>query len=108
MKRLHRPDLYAWSRFAEGRDIDFNSVAWVRAGGNVLIDPLPMSDHDRAHLQNLGGAAIIVITNSDHVRAAQSLAEQFGAELCGPQAERDTFPLRCVRWLGEGDEPAPG
>ena len=64
MKRLHRPDLYGWSRFDEDRNIDFHSVLWVRPEGNVLIDPLPLSVHDRAHLESLGSASIIVITNS--------------------------------------------
>lgn len=108
MKHLHRPDLYAWSHFDESRDIDFHGVAWVRRGGNLLIDPLPMSEHDRAHLRSLGGAAWIVVTNSDHVRGAQALAEAFGAELWGPRAEREGFPLACARWLGDGDEPLPG
>src|SRR5262249_21126113 len=94
--------------FDESRNIDFNSVAWVRPGGNVLIDPLPMSEHDRAHLQSLGGAALIVVTNSDHTRGAQALAQQFGAALCGPQAEREGFPLPCTRGPGDGDEPVPG
>lgn len=108
MKSLHRPDLFAWSRFDESRNVDFHSVAWVRPGGNLLIDPLPMSEHDRAHLQVLGGAAWIIVTNSDHSRGAQALAEAFGAMLCGPRAERETFPLVCARWLGDGDEPLPG
>ncbi len=108
MKRLHRPDLYAWSCFDESRDIDFNSVAWARPGGNVLIDPLPMSEHDRAHLESLGGAALIVITNSDHIRGASDLAAHFGAVLYGPRAERDRFPLACAHWLDDGDEAVPG
>lgn len=108
MKRLHRPDLFGWSTFDESRDIDFHSVAWVRPGGNVLIDPLPMSAHDRGHLEALGGAAVIIVTNSDHTRGAQSLAQHFGATLCGPRAERDDFPLPCTQWLADGDEPTPG
>jgi hypothetical protein len=108
MKLLHRPDLFAWSCFDERRNIDFWSVAWVRSGGNVLVDPLPMSEHDRAHLERLGGAMLVIVTNSDHTRGAQSLAQQLGAALCGPRAERDGFPLPCDRWLGEGDEPVPG
>jgi glyoxylase-like metal-dependent hydrolase (beta-lactamase superfamily II) len=108
MKRLHRPDLYAWSSFDESRDIDFNSVAWIRPEGNVLIDPLPMSEHDRSHLAQLGGAALIIITNSDHARDATRLAQHYGAALLGPRAERDGFPVPCTQWLGEGDEPVPG
>ena len=42
-------------------------------------------------------------------RGARSrVAERFRAALAGPRAERGTFPLTCERWLGDGDEPAPG
>lgn len=108
MKRLHRPDLFSWSVFDESRDIDFNGLAWIRPGGNVLVDPLPMSAHDRAHLERLGGAAWIIVTNSDHTRAAAELAQHFGAALAGPRAECDGFALPCTAWLGDGDEPVPG
>ncbi len=108
MKSLHRPDLYAWSTFDTERNVDFNSIAWIRAEGNVLIDPLPLLDHDWKHLQSLGGAAYIVITNSDHLRDAQEIALKTGAQVAGPQGEQATFPIRCDRWLKEGDEVAPG
>ncbi len=108
MKRLHRADLYAWSVFDEARDVDFNGVLWARPEGNVLVDPLPMTPHDRAHLASLGGAAWIVVTNSDHVRAAQALATETGARLAGPREERDTFPIACDRWLADGEAIVPG
>jgi glyoxylase-like metal-dependent hydrolase (beta-lactamase superfamily II) len=108
MKQAHRPDLFVWSQFDQPRNLDFHSLAWIHPRGNVLIDPLPMSEHDRAHLETLGGAASIVITNSDHTRAAQALAEQFHATLCGPRAERERFPFACTRWLGDGDEVVEG
>jgi hypothetical protein len=108
MKRLHRADLYSWSVFDEARDVDFNGVAWVRPEGNVLIDPVPMSPHDRAHLAGLGGAAWIVVTNSDHVRAAAELAKDLGASVAGPRAEKDHFPIACDRWLGDGEQLVPG
>ncbi len=108
MKTLHRPDLFCWSTFDESRNVDFHGWAWTRSDGNVLVDPLPMSAHDEAHLRELGGAAWIVVTNSDHTRAARELAARFGAELAGPAAERDTFPFPCGRWLASGDELVPG
>jgi glyoxylase-like metal-dependent hydrolase (beta-lactamase superfamily II) len=108
MKQAHRQDLFVWSHFDESRNIDFHSLAWTRPDGNVLIDPLPMSEHDLAHLQSLGGAAHIAITNSDHIRDARALAERFGAELCGPLAERETLALPCQRWLDDGDSIVPG
>ena len=108
MKRLHRPDLFGWSLFDESRNLDFHSVLWQRAGGNVAIDPLPLSPHDRKHLEELGGVALVVVTNSDHTRAAESIAKEHGARLAGPAAERATFPFACDLWLADGDEPVPG
>lgn len=108
MKLLHRPDLFSWSTFDTSRNIDFHGLAWIRPGGNVLIDPLPMSEHDVAHLTALGGAKHIVITNSDHTRAAQGLAKHFDSELYGPAGERDSFPFSCARWLRDGDEVVAG
>ncbi len=105
MKNTHRPDLFMWSRFDEARNVDFNALAWIREGGNVLIDPLPLSDHDRAHLESLGGAKHIVVTNSDHLRDAVALAARFDAELAGPAQEPD---LPVARRLAEGDEVVPG
>ena len=106
MKRLHRKDLYGWSKFHEPINVDFNSVLWVREGGNVVIDPLPLSPHDLAHLQQLGGAAFIVITNSAHLRGALELQKATGAKLLGPAAEGEK--LACDRYLTDGEEVVPG
>lgn len=108
MKLLHRDDLFGWSQFNEERNLDFHSVLWVRSGGNVVIDPLPLTPHDRAHMEALGGVAWIVVTNSDHVRATRELAAATGAQVAGPRAEKETFPIRCDRWLGDGEEVVPG
>ena len=108
MKRLHRPDLFGWSEFNQDRNIDFHSVVWVRPEGNVVIDPLALSDHDEAHLRELGGVAWIVVTNSGHARDSSKLAERTGAQLVGPSQEGDHFPLECARWLTDGDVVVPG
>ena len=106
MKRLHRGDLYGWTAFDEDRNIDFHSVLWVRPDGNVAIDPLPLSEHDQAHLESLGSVSTIVITNSDHLRASKPMAEATGARILGPSAEQGK--LDCDAWLSDGDEVVPG
>ncbi len=114
MKSLYRSDLYTWSSFDPERNIDFNSIAWIRPEGNVLIDPVPLSEHDLNHLQALGGAAWIVITNSDHVRDTQSLAQKTGARVAAPRGEQTAFPLdeaaldQPIRWLADGETIVPG
>lgn len=108
MKQLHRKDLFGWSEFNQERNLDFHSVLWLREQGNILIDPLPLSDHDTQHLQTLGGASIIIITNSDHCRDAEKLAKRTGAKIFGPLGEQDNFPINCSRWLSDKDEVVPG
>jgi len=108
MKQLHRKDLFGWSEFNQERNLDFHSVLWVRESGNVLIDPLAMSDHDRMHLQTLGGASIIVITNSDHCRDAENIAAQNGAKIVAPSGEQENFPITCDRWIVDNEEIVPG
>ena len=108
MKQLHRKDLFGWSEFNQERNLDFHSVLWVRESGNVLIDPLTMSDHDKMHLQTLGGASVIVITNSDHCRDAENIAAQTGAKIVGPLEEKENFPISCDRWISDDEEIVPG
>ncbi len=60
------------------------------------------------HLEKLGGAAHLLITNSDHVRDAQNLVKRTGVKTWGPMAEKENFPFPCDDWLGEGDQPVLG
>jgi glyoxylase-like metal-dependent hydrolase (beta-lactamase superfamily II) len=69
---------------------------------------LPLRLHDEVHLGELGGVDWILVTNSDHVRAAAALASRTGARLAGPRAERADFPIDCQVWLGDGDAPVEG
>lgn len=101
MKLLHKNNLYCWSKFDEDRNIDFHSYVWVRNEGNIVFDPLPLTDHDKSHLNSLGKVSHIIISNSDHVRNAAALARETGAPTWGPAAEKENFPIECTRWLGE-------
>jgi Metallo-beta-lactamase superfamily len=108
MKSLHRSDLYTWSICDRERNVDFNGIAWIRPEGNVLIDPVLLSEHDWNHLNSFGTTTWIVITNSDHIRAAKEISYVTGAKIAAPIAEKSTFPILCQRWLSEGDEVVPG
>ncbi len=107
MKKLHNESLYCWSVFDEQRNLDFHSFLWLREEGNVVIDPLPLSVHDQEHLDALGGVSIVVVTNSDHCRDAENIAQRYHAQLCGPLAEQETFPINCDRWLTDNDVVVP-
>ncbi len=97
-----------WSRFDESRNLDFNSVLWVRPGGSLVIDPLPLSEHDRSELMATGPVALIVVTNSEHLRDARDLSQRTGAKIAGPRQERERLQGQCDLWLGDQDSPLPG
>jgi len=108
LKKLHRSDLYCCSVFDKERNIDFNGSLWVSPLGNVLIDPVRMEDYDKKHLESLGGASHIIITNSDHIRDTESISLLTGAKCWGPLAEKEKFPFECDGWLMDGDQPIKG
>lgn len=108
MKSLHRDDLFGWSAFDPERDVDFNGTVWVREAGNIVIDPMPLSDHDTMHLKALGDIAWVVMTNSDHIRSGPEIAAWSGARLAAPAAERESWPFACDQWLDDGDALVPG
>ena len=108
MKHLMLGDIYSWSRFSEERQIDFNGHLWVRPGGNVLIDPVPMIDSDLAQLDGLGGADWIVITNRDHEREATFFKDRTGARIVAHSADADALTAAPDRTLLEGEEIVDG
>ena len=114
MKALHTPKLFCWSALDEARNIDFNGYLWQHPEGNVIFDPMPLTPHLQQRLFELGGAAYVVVSNSDHIRAAASICELTGAQLCAPVAEQALFREKLPQytdsaiWLGEGDEPIEG
>jgi hypothetical protein len=67
-----------------------------------------MSEHDFAHLEALGGAALIIITNSDHTRNAQTPRATPWRYAVRTACRTGNLPFACERWLGDGDEPVPG
>lgn len=108
MKALHKKNLFCWSQFDEDRNIDFHSYVWVRDQGNIVFDPLPLTAHNRAHLNSLGCVTHIIISNSDHVREAVELSTETGAQIWGPVGEKSSFPIDCAKWLDEKEAVIEG
>ena len=108
MKQLIFDDIYSWSIFSEMRQIDFNGHLWVRPEGNILIDPVPMIDSDLKQFDDLGGASLIVLTNSDHEREAESFRERTGADIVIHEADAAALEVAANRQIIDGEEIVPG
>ncbi len=91
MKSTCLETVLTWSRHQPDRRIDFNGFCVTSERGNALVDPLPLDEPDLAHLADLGGAAWIVVTNFDHLRATAALRERLGARAYGPACDRARF-----------------
>ncbi len=61
--------IYTWPWFSQRHGYNFNGYVVCHAGGNVCIDPV---EPDAATLDEIGrfGVTSIVVTNRNHVRAA--------------------------------------
>jgi len=94
MQGLALPGLHMWSQWQPDRGMFFSSFLWVREGGNVAFDPLPLSDDDARAVEALGGVATILLTNRDHERGAAAMRERFGARVLSSRAEAELFELK--------------
>jgi hypothetical protein len=107
MKDTRLPGVLTWSEYQADRRIDFNGFLWSGEGERpgVLFDPMPLSPEQRAQVAELGGAAWILLTNADHLRAAVELKAAFGARLAAPDCERGRLGAAAEAvdlWLAPG------
>jgi glyoxylase-like metal-dependent hydrolase (beta-lactamase superfamily II) len=70
--------IYTWPWFSQRHGYNFNGYLVCHTDGNVCIDPV---EPDAATLEEIGriGVASIVITNRNHVRAANVVRGRTGA-----------------------------
>jgi uncharacterized cupin superfamily protein len=100
--------LFIWSAWQPGPSVFFNSCFVEAEGGNLIVDPLPLSDVDAAQIDEHGGAAWIVVTNRDHERDAKNVAARFGAKIAASEADAPLLGIPVDRTLKDGDELCGG
>ena len=71
-------DVLTWSWFSEPHGYDFNGLLIPDPRGNLCIDPVEPSDEVLSELAKQGVSRIL-ITNRNHVRAANQIRERTGA-----------------------------
>jgi glyoxylase-like metal-dependent hydrolase (beta-lactamase superfamily II) len=76
--REFAPGVFTWAWRSEAHGYDFNGTLVLHEEGNLCIDPV---EPDEGVLDALGrrGVARILITNRNHVRAANQVRERTGA-----------------------------
>jgi len=91
-----------WSAWQADRQLFFNSYFLASDAGNLVIDPLPLTDADAEAIEANGGVAWVVVTNRDHERATADVVRRFGARVAaGGDARLLAVPPD--RELADGD-----
>jgi len=74
------PGVSTWPWFSERHGYDFNGTLVLHDAGNLCIDPV---EPDAATLDRLTeiGVARVLVTNRNHVRAANAVRERTGASV---------------------------
>jgi glyoxylase-like metal-dependent hydrolase (beta-lactamase superfamily II) len=82
------PGIATWGKLSERHGYDFNGTFVRHADGNLCIDPV---EPDAATLDRLAehGVARVLITNRNHVRAANAVRERTGASVAIHPADAD-------------------
>lgn len=71
-------DILSWSWFSEPHGYNFNGLLIPDAAGNICVDPVEPGDEVLNELARRG-VSQIVLTNRNHVRAANRVRERTGA-----------------------------
>jgi glyoxylase-like metal-dependent hydrolase (beta-lactamase superfamily II) len=71
-------DVLTWSWFSEPHRYNFNSLLIPDAAGNLCVDPVEPTDDVMRELVRRGVSRIL-LTNRNHVRAANRVRERTGA-----------------------------
>jgi len=74
------PGILTWRWFSEPHGYDFNGTLFLHVAGNLCVDPVPPSDEVLDRLEK-EGVAHILITNRNHTRATNFVAERTGAHV---------------------------
>lgn len=74
------PNIFSWSWFSEPHGYDFNGTLFLCESGNLCVDPVPPSEAVLERLEQ-EGVAQVLITNRNHTRAANRVAERTGARV---------------------------
>lgn len=74
------PDLFTWHWFSERHGYDFNGYFVREATGNIVIDPVSLTEETLEALAR-EGVARIILTNRNHTRDSVKLRQRTGARI---------------------------
>lgn len=87
------PGLYLWQAYDPTVKADLYSSAILTTEGVFLVDPIPLADGPLADLSNENSIVGILVTNTNHLRAAPQFSEKFSVPIfASPESFPDKTP----------------
>ena len=86
------PNVSMWSRWQPGTPPE-HAYFIAADEGNIVVDPLPLSDSVAHEIAARGGVKWVVATGGGERRETAELAERFGAEVASPADGEAVGPL---------------
>lgn len=96
--------IHTWSVFSEEKGLDFHGYYLSTGGSAVLVDPVEPGDGVLEALEQLHPRpGIVLLTNKDHFRAAETFRDHFWAQLAVHELEDPLLPTTADSTFADGD-----
>jgi hypothetical protein len=106
MQKTILDGVFLWSAWQSDRNLFFNAHFIKTSDGNCIVDPLPLSEGDAAEIDGHGGAEWVIITNRDHQRDAECVAQRFNAKIAASAPDAEEMSVSVDRLLSDGESIA--
>ncbi|MGI8955855.1 MAG: hypothetical protein ACR2II_02930 [Chthoniobacterales bacterium] len=102
------PFLSIWQAYDPAVKSDLYATAVKTGAGLFLVDPIPLEPSALDELTRQDTVAGILLTNSNHLRAAENFSSRLRAPVfCAPVVAAK-FAAGCARQISDGENVGPG
>lgn len=77
------PDVFTWQYYDPTVKVELWSTAITVPGGLYFFDPIPLAEPELAELCRIRSPAAVILTNSNHSRAAAEYSDKFRIPIFG-------------------------
>lgn len=103
MRKVAR-GVHSWTQHSERLGYNLNGFYWSAGEDAVAVDPPPLTEAMRDHMERSGKPGLIVVTNHTHWRATEELREWAGSEVAMSAIDAEAVAGEVGRFLFAGDE----
>ena len=102
------PNLFVWQAYEPAVKCDLTSAALRIDDRLILIDPIPLASEALDELLGAGSPALIVSTNANHARGADSFRKRFGIKMVAHRDAASGLDVAADAFIDEGAQLLDG